>query len=88
MAKRKLDEWKKDETEGQESKMLQQIIDEDARKKKEKDAENIGYVVLLNGKVEFESKHYQEARNVARGINAKVFWTIEGAIVNEVLDKL
>jgi len=84
MKKATLQEWKGAE----ETKKAQQLQERQEAEAKKKEAEfnlkTYDYAVLKEGKIEHRTPHLQEAINLARTINAKVWWAVEGDLVSEV----
>lgn len=84
MKKATLQEWKETES----TKRVQQMQEQREAVAKKKEAEfnlkTYDYAVIKEGKIEHRTPHLQEAVNLARTINAKVWWAVEGDLVSEV----
>lgn len=62
----------------------QRKSEEEIKKKEKDDLQNIDYAVLDKGKEIHRTKSINEALNLAKSINGKVWWLIEGSFVSEI----
>lgn len=84
MKTKKLDDWKQTEQVNQKDRAEQEIWEESQRKNAAKDAEANTYQVWKDGKLELESHHESEAIRMAKGIEGKVIWCLEGCGIAQI----
>lgn len=81
-----MQDWQSSEMVEKTERMAREVEEQDAKARRQKDAENISYMVWDGVKAVLTTPDFHAASRLARSIKAKLYWCIEGAVVNEVED--
>jgi len=82
-AKKSFSDWKTETGQKMKTEREEKEALEERKRQEAKDRELLDYAVFTDH-IEHRTPHLQEAINLAKSINARVFWAIEGAIAGEV----
>lgn len=82
--KKTLPEWQEEELKERSAQIRSVQEEKERQRRAEEDKKIYGYAILKDGKEQHRTPHLQEALNLARSINGKVWWTIDGDLISEV----